>query len=131
MNCLPCLRGKKSQGKKLDEKKEDEIKDEDLSVAQPKQNPISKLTSVKNAILSSRRSGGDATTATADPPPPAAAVTTTTDESLAGSTHTFKFRALALASNNFKRECLLGESGFGKVYKGTLADGKVVVAVKR
>ncbi|XP_071697998.1 uncharacterized protein [Rutidosis leptorrhynchoides] len=142
MNCLPCLRGKKSKGKNSDEKK-DETKNEDLPVAQPKQNPVSKLSSVKNAILSSRRSGSGATAAAADPPPPAVTVpetttnnntaapaTATTDEPPAGSARTFKFRDLALATNNFKRECLLGESGFGKVYKGTLADGKVV-AVKR
>lgn len=56
----------------------------------------------------------------------ASAAATTTDEPPTCSTRTFKFRQLASATKNFKRENLLGESGFGKVYKGTLADGKVV-----
>lgn len=33
---------------------------------------------------------------------------------------TFTFRELAAATNNFRQECLLGEGGFGRVYKGQL-----------
>ncbi|KAG5559937.1 hypothetical protein RHGRI_003284 [Rhododendron griersonianum] len=33
---------------------------------------------------------------------------------------TFAFRELALATKNFRPECLLGEGGFGRVYKGQL-----------
>lgn len=33
---------------------------------------------------------------------------------------TFTFRELAAATNNFRPECLLGEGGFGRVYKGKL-----------
>ncbi|KAE8662364.1 Serine/threonine-protein kinase [Hibiscus syriacus] len=33
---------------------------------------------------------------------------------------TFSFRELAMATKNFRRECLLGEGGFGRVYKGKL-----------
>lgn len=33
---------------------------------------------------------------------------------------TFTFRELATAANNFRAECLLGEGGFGRVYKGHL-----------
>lgn len=33
---------------------------------------------------------------------------------------TFTFRELASATKNFRQECLLGEGGFGRVYKGTL-----------
>ncbi|CAN1304534.1 Probable serine/threonine-protein kinase PBL7 [Linum perenne] len=33
---------------------------------------------------------------------------------------TFTFRELAIATNNFRKECLLGEGGFGRVYKGYL-----------
>ncbi|PKU63698.1 Serine/threonine-protein kinase PBS1 [Dendrobium catenatum] len=43
---------------------------------------------------------------------------------------TFTFRELATATKNFKPECLLGEGGFGRVYKGRLESGQVV-AVKQ
>lgn len=41
-----------------------------------------------------------------------------------GSSHiaaqTFAFRELAAATKNFRPDCLLGEGGFGRVYKGRL-----------
>lgn len=33
---------------------------------------------------------------------------------------TFTFRELAAATKNFRGDCLLGEGGFGRVYKGRL-----------
>ncbi|KAD7477409.1 hypothetical protein E3N88_00545 [Mikania micrantha] len=115
MNCLPCLRKKASKDKKSDEKKSDVKEDEELPVAQPKQNPIDKQPSVKNVHSNKKDEDSDA-----------AAL----DETPAGSARRFKYQELASATKNFKAEHLLGESGFGKVYKGTLADGKVV-AVKQ
>ncbi|THU70176.1 hypothetical protein C4D60_Mb08t22260 [Musa balbisiana] len=43
---------------------------------------------------------------------------------------TFTFRELATATKNFRQDCLLGEGGFGRVYKGRLETGQVV-AVKQ
>ncbi|XP_022742812.1 probable serine/threonine-protein kinase PBL25 [Durio zibethinus] len=43
----------------------------------------------------------------------------------------FTFRELAAATKNFRQECLLGEGGFGRVYKGTLQATGQVVAVKQ
>ncbi|KAK4366450.1 hypothetical protein RND71_014330 [Anisodus tanguticus] len=43
---------------------------------------------------------------------------------------TFTFRELASATKNFRQECLIGEGGFGRVFKGTLQGGEVV-AVKQ
>jgi hypothetical protein len=41
---------------------------------------------------------------------------------------TFNFRELATATNNFRQECLLGEGGFGRVFKGKLqASGQVII----
>ncbi|KAL3839925.1 hypothetical protein ACJIZ3_024516 [Penstemon smallii] len=42
----------------------------------------------------------------------------------------FSFEDLQTATNNFSTTTQIGQGGYGKVYKGTLADG-VVVAIKR
>ncbi|KAL5213466.1 hypothetical protein ABZP36_024313 [Zizania latifolia] len=42
----------------------------------------------------------------------------------------FTFRELAIATDNFRSDCLLGEGGFGRVYKGQLENGQLV-AVKQ
>ncbi|XP_076926122.1 putative serine/threonine-protein kinase PBL21 [Bidens hawaiensis] len=44
--------------------------------------------------------------------------------------HSFSFRELAVATQNFKDANLIGEGGFGSVFKGRLESGKVV-AVKQ
>ncbi|KAK8565213.1 hypothetical protein V6N12_058783 [Hibiscus sabdariffa] len=44
---------------------------------------------------------------------------------------TFTFRQLATATRNFRQECLIGEGGFGRVYKGKLDKTGQVVAVKQ
>jgi len=44
---------------------------------------------------------------------------------------TFEFCELALATKNFRPESLLGEGGFGRVYKGQLESTGQVVAVKQ
>lgn len=38
---------------------------------------------------------------------------------------TFSFRDLAVATRNFRADCLLGEGGFGRVYRGRLETNQV------
>lgn len=47
------------------------------------------------------------------------------------SAQNFSFQELAAATNNFNHECLLGEGGFGRVYKGYIESIDQVVAVKQ
>ncbi|XP_065012566.1 serine/threonine-protein kinase PBS1-like [Musa acuminata AAA Group] len=47
------------------------------------------------------------------------------------SAHTFTFRELSSATGNFRAESLLGEGGFGRVYRGRLETTGQVVAVKQ
>ncbi|MCO5604755.1 hypothetical protein L7F22_058925 [Adiantum nelumboides] len=44
---------------------------------------------------------------------------------------TFTFKELAAATRNFRAECLIGEGGFGRVYKGRLDSTNQIVAVKQ
>ncbi|KAF8402791.1 hypothetical protein HHK36_010882 [Tetracentron sinense] len=43
----------------------------------------------------------------------------------------FAFRELAAATKNFRADCLLGEGGFGRVYKGRLESTNQIVAIKQ
>ncbi|CAH8271290.1 unnamed protein product [Arabidopsis lyrata] len=65
--------------------------------------------------------------------PPVAATTKRIEERETEQTplKTFNFRELATATKNFRQECLLGEGGFGRVYKGTLQSTGQLVAVKQ
>ncbi|KAL2454339.1 Serine/threonine-protein kinase PBS1 [Abeliophyllum distichum] len=44
---------------------------------------------------------------------------------------TFSFRELATATNNFRQESIIGEGGFGPVYKGKIESTGQIVAVKQ
>lgn len=43
--------------------------------------------------------------------------------------HTFTFRELAAAAKNFRADCLLGEGGFGRVYRGRLESTNQVCSI--
>ncbi|KAK6911241.1 Protein kinase domain, partial [Dillenia turbinata] len=53
------------------------------------------------------------------------------DENGNSAAQTFTFRDLATATKNFRQECLLGEGGFGRVYKAKFEKTGKVLAVKQ
>ncbi|CAA7042434.1 unnamed protein product [Microthlaspi erraticum] len=65
------------------------------------------------------------------PPPVAATKHVEERETEQAPVKTFNFRELATATKNFRQETLLGEGGFGRVYKGTLQSTGQLVAVKQ
>ena len=53
-----------------------------------------------------------------------------TDQGMGNSKPLFSYEELVIATGGFSTDNLLGQGGFGSVYKGTLPDGRVV-AVKQ
>ncbi|KAL1834895.1 hypothetical protein ACET3Z_004546 [Daucus carota] len=47
------------------------------------------------------------------------------------TSQSFSFRELATATRNFRQECLIGEGGFGRVYRGKISKIGEVVAIKQ
>nr|GEZ73356.1 probable serine/threonine-protein kinase PBL25 [Tanacetum cinerariifolium] len=99
---------------------------EDLPIAQTKGHPFSQSTDSPSGPptqASNQKQECTAVTAATD--------TNEANEIENSSARNIGFRDLAMATKNFRRECLLGESRVGKVYKGTLPVTGQVVAVKQ
>lgn len=116
--CFPCFGSSKKDGNGANEVGKKEVKD--ASTAQA--HHVTRVSSDK----SKSRSGSDPKKDLKKEPAvqkdgPTAHI----------AAQTFTFRELAAATKNFRLECLLGEGGFGRVYKGCLESTGQVVAVKQ
>lgn len=110
MSCFPCF----SNDDEEDEEEEEEEKKSDIPIAQPKPfTPPSAPPPVNNSNhdpLHDARNAADFEDTTVK---------------------SFTFREIATATKNFRHEFLLGEGGFGKVFKGTIQSTGKTVAIRQ
>lgn len=112
--CFPCFGSSTKGVNRVKEVAKESFKDG--SAAQP--NNVNKLSADKSKSRNNNDSKKEPTVAK--------------DGTTANiAAQTFTFRELAAATKNFRSECLLGEGGFGRVYKGQLESTGQVVAVKQ
>ena len=105
MNCFPCFQNKDEENAEEEEKKE-------LPIAQPKDFPPAANPPPGRNEISREDSRNDVETEN-------------------NTVKSFTFRELATATKNFRQETLLGEGGYGKVFKGTLGATGQIVAVRQ
>lgn len=116
--CFPCFgssnkEGSSSGGGVKEVSKKESAKDGSVTQS----HHVNRVSSDK----SKSRSGSDPKKEPPAPKEPSAHI----------AAQTFTFRELAAATKNFRPECLLGEGGFGRVYKGRLESTGQIVAVKQ
>ncbi|KAL0452226.1 UNVERIFIED_CONTAM: Receptor-like kinase LIP2 [Sesamum latifolium] len=104
MSCLPCFQNNDDSA--------DDNKNDDLPVAQPKDLPPSAAPVNNNSTQDASADTNNAAE----------------NES---TVKTFTFRELAMATKNFRQECLIGEGGIGRIFKGTLGSSGQIVAVRQ
>lgn len=102
MNCFPCFQNKQESNAEEEKK--------DLPVAQPKDFPPAATPPGRSDSVDDIRNA---------------------PEEENNTVRSFTFRELATATKNFRQETLLGEGGFGKVFKGTLGATGQIVAVRQ
>ncbi|XP_055818739.1 probable serine/threonine-protein kinase PBL25 [Solanum dulcamara] len=112
MSCLPCFQSKKTN--------EPPVQDKPFPVARPANDPFSQPHFENNYKTLCANGNNSKRDDQASPP---------VENGNSSNAKTFTFRELASATKNFRQECLIGEGGFGRMFKGTLQGGEVV-AVK-
>uniref|UniRef100_A0A803Q571 non-specific serine/threonine protein kinase n=2 Tax=Cannabis sativa TaxID=3483 RepID=A0A803Q571_CANSA len=113
--CFPCFGSSNKEGNVVKEVKKDSVKEGSTTQSH---HHVTRVSSDK----SKSRSGSD---------PKKESVIPKDGPTTNIAAQTFTFRELAAATKNFRPESLLGEGGFGRVYKGRLESTNQVVAVKQ
>ncbi|XP_060186425.1 probable serine/threonine-protein kinase PBL25 [Lycium barbarum] len=113
MSCLPCFQSKKNNEPRP-------AKDPSVAVARPAYPPSSPPHFENNNYKPPCENPYNKADQASHP----------VENGDSSNAKTFTFRELASATKNFRQECLIGEGGFGRVFKGTLQGGEVV-AVKQ
>ncbi|XP_062230679.1 probable serine/threonine-protein kinase PBL25 [Phragmites australis] len=118
MSCFSCFKPEKKISSKRIESRQVTI----VKTASQYGAPLKEPEPNKPSSASSKQKPSSEKTANIEPPKGSSAV--------AKTAKAFTFRELATATKNFRSDCLLGEGGFGRVYKGQLENGQLV-AVKQ
>ncbi|RAL40319.1 hypothetical protein DM860_006389 [Cuscuta australis] len=113
MSCFPCFRKKKEE----DDGDNQPPPPDQIPLAHPKEQPPA--TTAPSPVSGTPK-------AAASVPEAGSNNEAASDSGNSNNAKAFNFRELATATKNFRQECLIGEGGFGRVFKGTLQNGQVV-----
>ncbi|KAK3140851.1 hypothetical protein QOZ80_5AG0406690 [Eleusine coracana subsp. coracana] len=127
MSCFSCFKSEKKTSSKRTESRQVTVVKTDRQYVPPLKEPESNNTSSaspknKSSSTSPKNKPSSQKAASAE--------LTSGSSSVPKTAKAFSFRELATATKNFRSDCLLGEGGFGRVYKGQLENGQLV-AVKQ
>ncbi|CAN6326545.1 unnamed protein product [Urochloa humidicola] len=121
MSCFACFKPEKKMPSRRTESREVTVVKK--SPSQNEAPPRESVSIKPSPVPSKHKHKPSSETSTSVEPPKGSC-------SVAKSAKAFTFRELATATKNFRSDCLLGEGGFGRVYKGKLENGQLV-AVKQ
>ncbi|CAM0958088.1 unnamed protein product [Alopecurus aequalis] len=118
MNCFTCFKPEKKMPSRRMER--GEVPPANTAVSTRSGAPVEKSESNEPSFVSPKHVQSSEIIANSEP---------AENSAMVKAAKPFTFRELATATKNFRSDCLLGEGGFGRVYKGQLENGQVV-AVK-
>ncbi|KAM0900658.1 hypothetical protein ACQ4PT_020491 [Festuca glaucescens] len=119
MKCFPCFKPEKKMPSRRMER--GEVPSANTAVSTRSGAPLEKSESNEPSSASPKHTQSSENRANGEP---------AENSAMAKTAKAFTFRELATATKNFRFDCLVGEGGFGRVYKGQLENGQVV-AVKQ
>ncbi|XP_055833741.1 probable serine/threonine-protein kinase PBL5 isoform X2 [Solanum dulcamara] len=131
MGCFPCSGDpsiKKRERKRIqanNQYKRDDQPNPKSDTVKTSEHKVVKKEETENANQSTTRMDGDCSSVSRDEETDGIKINGV------NKARAFKFNELVAATENFKAAYFLGEGGFGKVYKGCLADTGQVVAIKQ